>query len=228
MVRGQGGDFVLWIVLAPGATVPVMDDLDPRALVALRYQAKAALRKRARALRNSLPREAIAARSARIVERLLALPALAAAPRVALFWPIEGRNEVDLTALDARLRAQGKRVAYPSIDPETRVMTFRFVDDPAALAERGLGFREPDPAVEEAGALDVIVVPALQIDARGHRLGYGAGFYDRALARFSPPALPVGVAFSFQIVAELPDTEGDVPLSLIVTDEQVLEPEPLA
>jgi 5-formyltetrahydrofolate cyclo-ligase len=231
MVRGQGGDFAVWIVLARGATVPVMDDLDPQALVALRYQAKAALRKRARALRNSLPRDAIAARSARIVERLVALPALASvtsSARVALFWPIEGRNEVDLTALDAHLRAQGKRVAYPSIDPETRVMTFRFVDDPATMEERGLGFREPDPATEEAGALDVVVVPALQIDARGHRLGYGAGFYDRALPRFSPPALRVGVAFSFQIVAELPDTEGDVPLSLIVTDERVLEPEPPA
>lgn len=200
-----------------------MDDIDPQLELALRYQAKAMLRKRARQLRNSIPARAIAERSARIVAHLEALTAVTDARSVALFWPIEGRNEVDLTALDARLRAAGKRVAYPSIDPETRVMTFRFVDDPAAMAERGLGFDEPDPAAPEAETLDVIVVPALQVDPRGHRIGYGAGFYDRTLPRFAPPARAVAVAFSFQLISEVPVTEGDVRVSLVVTDERVIE-----
>jgi 5-formyltetrahydrofolate cyclo-ligase len=202
------------------------DDIDPAVELALRYRAKAALRQRARALRNSIPREAILERSARIAARLEAIPSVASASTIALFWPIERRNEVDLTALDLRLRAQGKRVAYPTIDPDTRVMTFRWVDDPARLEERGLGFREPDPALPETAALDVIVVPALQIDCRGHRIGYGAGFYDRALPRFAPPALAIGVAFSFQLIAEVPVTEGDVALSLVVTDEQVIPSPP--
>ncbi len=201
-----------------------MDDIDPTVEVELRYRAKAALRKRARALRNSIPRAAIAERSARIAAQVEALPCVGAARTVALFWPIEGRNEVSLVDLDARLRAQHKRVAYPAIDGATRIMTFRFVDDPAALEEPGLGFREPDASAPEATALDVIVVPALQIDGRGHRIGYGAGFYDSALPRFAPPALAVGVAFSFQLIAEVPVTEGDVALALVVTDEQVIEP----
>ena len=201
-----------------------MDDIDPQLELALRYQAKAALRKRARQLRNSMPARAIAERSARIVERLSSLPAVAEARAIALFWPIEGRNEVDLTALDARFRAAGQRVAYPSIDADTRVMTFRFVDDPAAMEERGLGFREPDPGAPEADALDVIIVPALQVDPRGHRIGYGAGFYDRTLPRFAPPARSIAVAFSFQLIAEVPVTEGDVAVSLLVTDDRVLEP----
>jgi 5-formyltetrahydrofolate cyclo-ligase len=201
-----------------------MDELDPALERELRYRAKAALRQRARALRNSIPRDAVAERSRRIVSRIEALPCVAAAGAVALFWPIDGRNEVDLRGLDVALRARGTRLAYPSIDPETRVMTFRFVDDPELLAERGLGFREPDPAAPEATALDVIVVPALQIDGRGHRIGYGAGFYDRALPRFAPPAVAVGVAFTFQLIAEVPVTDGDVPLALVVTDDQVLEP----
>src|SRR5262249_7824405 len=96
---------------------------------------------------------------------------------------------------------------------------------PEALSERGLGFREPDPAAPEAEALDVVVVPALQIDARGHRIGYGAGFYDRTLPRFCPPALAVGVAFSFPLIPAGPVPAGDVPLDLIVTDEGVREPE---
>src|SRR6185369_13454200 len=116
--------------------------------------------------------------------------------------------------------------AYPAIDPDTRVMTFRFVADPAAMEERGLGFREPAADAPEAEALDVIVVPALQIDARGHRLGYGAGFYDRTLPRFAPPARTIGVAFGFQLVPEVPITEGDVAVDLIVTDDRTLDPEP--
>jgi 5-formyltetrahydrofolate cyclo-ligase len=199
-----------------------MEDLDPQVEQELRRRAKALLRKRARALRASLPPSAVAARSARIAERLEALPQVVAARRVALFWPIEGRNEVDLTALDERLRAAGKEIAYPSIDPDTRVMTFRLVGDPSAMEERGLGFLEPDPSAALADPLDVIVVPALQVDGRGHRLGYGAGFYDRALAGRAPPACSVAVAFSFQLVAELPATGGDVPVSCVVTDDQLI------
>ncbi|WP_437895323.1 5-formyltetrahydrofolate cyclo-ligase [Sorangium sp. So ce124] len=200
--------------------------MDPDAEAALRYRAKAELRKRARAVRSSIPADAILERSRRIQRALAELPALAAARRVALFYPIEGRNEVDLRGLDPLLRARGARVAYPSIDPESRAMTFRFVEDPEAMQERGLGFREPDATDEEAAALDVIVVPALQIDPRGHRIGYGAGYYDSTLPRFCPPAHAVGVVFDFQLVAEVPATPGDVPLGTIVTDARVLAAEP--
>ncbi|WP_437981524.1 5-formyltetrahydrofolate cyclo-ligase [Sorangium sp. So ce117] len=200
--------------------------MDPDAEAALRYRAKAELRKRARAVRSSIPLDAILERSRRIQRALAELPALAAARRVALFYPIEGRNEVDLRELDPLLRARGARVAYPSIDPESRAMTFRFVEDPEAMEERGLGFREPDATDEEAAALDVIVVPALQIDPRGHRIGYGAGYYDSTLPRFCPPAHAVGVVFDFQLVVEVPATPGDVPLGTIVTDARVLAAEP--
>src|SRR5262245_5948811 len=142
---------------------------------------------------------------------------------VALFYPIEGRNEVDLRPLDAALRDRGARVAYPWIDSETRVMTFRFVADPEAMEERGLGFREPAEGDEEALRLDIIVVPALQIDPRGHRIGYGAGFYDRALPRFAPPALKVGVAYDFQVIPEVPITEGDVALDVVITDVRTFD-----
>lgn len=188
----------------------------------LRYRAKAALRQRARALRNTIPHEAILERSRRLVDLLAALPEALRATRVALFYPIEGRNEVDLRPLDARLREKGVEVAYPTIDPETRVMSFRFVRDIEAMEERGFGFREPSPEDPEAEALDVLIVPALQIDASGHRIGYGAGYYDRTIPRFAPPGVAIGVAFDFQLIPEVPVTEGDVPVSIIVTDEKVI------
>src|SRR5262245_1337971 len=131
----------------------------------LRYRAKAALRKRARALRGTIPPEAIQERSKRLVSSLESLPEIKRVQKIALFYPIEGRNEVDLRSLDAALRERRARVAYPSIEPRSHVMTFRFVDDIEAMEERGFGFREPLAGAPEVESLDVIVVPALQIDA---------------------------------------------------------------
>jgi 5-formyltetrahydrofolate cyclo-ligase len=188
---------------------------------------KAELRKRLRGVRGAMPAESRAARSAKIVARLEEHPAVRAARGVALFWPMLARNEVDLRALDASLRARGARVAYPAIDPESRAMTFRFVDRAEELEERGGGFGEPAPGAPEAapGDLDVVVVPALAVDPRGHRLGYGAGYYDRTLPRFAPPAIAIAVAYDFQLVAELPFDAHDVRVACVVTDDRALDAE---
>jgi 5-formyltetrahydrofolate cyclo-ligase len=190
----------------------------------IRVRVKAELRKRLRGVRATTPLDACARRSAEIVRRLQAHPTVSAARAVALFWPIPERHEVDLRAADTVLRARGVAVAYPSIDPETHAMTFRFAA-PDALEEQGLGFREPPPGAPEAarGELDVIVVPAIALDPVGHRIGYGAGFYDRALPPFAPPAVTIGVAFDFQLVAEVPFTEHDVALGFVITDAREID-----
>jgi 5-formyltetrahydrofolate cyclo-ligase len=182
----------------------------------LRRRVKAEMRKRIRGLRATTPLSACQARSAAIIARLE--PHMTGP--VALFWPIEERHEIDLRPLDATLRGRGVTIAYPSIDPDTREMTFRKVEDTRVLEERGLGFCEPPYDAPEID-LDVIVVPAIAIDPRGYRIGYGAGFYDRTLVRY-PKAKKLGVAYDFQLVSEVPNTEGDVPVDVIVTDTREL------
>jgi 5-formyltetrahydrofolate cyclo-ligase len=198
-----------------------MDEFDPEAVKILAYRAKNELRKRARALRNTLPQSAITERSAKIQSRLANLPQIQAANRLALFWPIEGRNEVDLRAFAKSLQNRGAQVAFPSIDPETRLMTFRFPQTAENMEERGLGFAEPAYTDPEATELDVIIVPALGLDTSGNRLGYGAGYYDRTLPRFCPPATSIAVGFDFQLLVEVPTTEGDVPVDIVLTDERM-------
>jgi 5-formyltetrahydrofolate cyclo-ligase len=190
----------------------------------LRARVKTELRKRMRALRKALPPAACALRSARIAERVADLDPVVSARSVCLFWPIEDRHEVDLRPLDAGLRARGVRLAYPGIDPETGAMTFRFVSDPDAMEEQGFGFREPSLREPEArpGEIDVVIVPALAVDSRGHRIGYGAGYYDRALPRYAPPAVSVAVAFDFQLVAEVPESAVDIRVGWVVTDARSL------
>jgi 5-formyltetrahydrofolate cyclo-ligase len=200
-----------------GLTPPSADDV-------LRRRVKAELRKRMRGLRKAFPQQACSERSARICERLEGLEPLSNAKSVALFWPLEERHEVDLRPLYWRLTRRGVRVALPRLDEEATTMTLRFVDDPGRLVEGPLGLLEPSPEQPPAlpGDLEVIVVPALALDLRGHRIGYGRGHYDRTLPAFAPPASTVGVAFDFQIMAEVPVTEGDVAVGWIVTDSRAV------
>lgn len=192
---------------------------------------KVEIRKRLRGLRKTVPLIACAERSARIVEHLDAIPAFLTARTVALFWPIEERHEVDLRALDARLRARGVKVAYPGVFASGE-MFFRFVDDLDSMQPHPLGFQGPSvgeieshSTLQNAPDLDVIVVPAVALDPTGQRIGYGAGHYDRAL-RFYAKAMTFGVAYDFQLIPEVPATEGDVPVQWIVTDRRVLEASP--
>jgi 5-formyltetrahydrofolate cyclo-ligase len=208
----------------PSPAAPRLPDTSELHEHDLRRRVKRELRKRLRALRTTTPLDACLSRSARIIEQLEILDFVRSAKSVALFWPIEARHEVDLRPLDAVLRARGVRVAYPAIEP----MPERFVDDVSTLDERGFGFREPvadavqvSPDLHE---LDVVIVPALALDPTGQRIGYGAGYYDRAMA--TSTATKVGVIFDFQLVLEVPATDGDVPVDWIVTDTRTLRATP--
>ena len=98
---------------------------------------------------------------------------------------------------------------------------------PAIGLEEGMivnqGIREP--AGGEAWPIeqiDLVVVPALAYDRSGNRLGRGGGFYDRFLAQPALRAVRCGLAFSKQVVQELPVGPNDHPVDLLVTDAEVL------
>jgi 5-formyltetrahydrofolate cyclo-ligase len=184
---------------------------------------KAELRKRLRGLRRTSTVEACRQRSEKIIASLLMRDEIKRARTVALFWPIEEKREVDLRSLGEALASRGVRLAYPTIDQDTRDMTFRFVDHPPSLEERGMGFCEPPPDAEEARSLDVVVVPAIGVDPAGHRIGYGAGYYDRTLPKFCPPAVAMAVAFDYQLVMEVPKGPHDVAVNVVITDARVLD-----
>ncbi len=186
-------------------------------------RAKKQIRARMKAIRAGHPKEALRRRSLAIEARLKELPEIVAARSVALFWPMTERGEVDLRGLDAHLRSQGIAVFYPFMRPkpeggyETGFRTTRAIED---LVDRGRGFHEPPPEGPAAGPgdVDVVIVPALAADACGHRIGYGAGYYDATLADVCPPARAVIVAYQFQMLAELPVEGHDVACDAVVTD----------
>lgn len=133
------------------------------------------------------------------------------------FWPI--RSEVDVRPLMFALREKGARLCLPAVLDKTTII-FRELVRGAALIDTGFGTAGPG---EDAPVLDpsIMLIPLAAFDGRGHRIGYGAGHYDRAIARLTdrgrPPRL-IGVAFNCQEVAEVPDEDHDVVLSEIITE----------
>lgn len=182
-------------------------------------QAKRALRRQILAARDRLPHAERAAMSASIIGRLLAMGELRDARTVMAFWPFG--SEVDILPLLERLEAAGKQVVLPRIE-DREVAPFAYVaGDP--LTETSFGAKEPlsgrrlDPS-----ELDVVVVPGVAFDRDGGRLGYGAGFYDRLLARVRDDTLAVAVAFGMQVVDRVPTGATDRRVDVVVTEWEVI------
>lgn len=133
------------------------------------------------------------------------------------FWPI--RSEVDVRPLMFALGERGARLALPAIIDRATIV-FRELVRGAPLVEMGFGTAGPGP---EAKTLDptLMLVPLAAFDARGHRIGYGGGYYDRAIERLRlagrAPRL-VGVAFDCQEVDRVPDEPHDIVLEDILTE----------
>lgn len=181
----------------------------------LRQVAKRELRKRMRSVRGVLPASASAARSGAACGRLLELPELIAAQVVIGFSAIH--KELDPAVLLQAAREQGKRVGLPRVVGEE--LHLHEVGSEAELVEGAFGVREP---VETAPRIDpaevnVVLVPGLAFDPRGHRIGYGRGFYDRLLPQLTA-AYRVGLAYDFQLLAELPNDPHDTPVQCVITD----------
>jgi len=187
--------------------------------IELRLHVKKQLRERMRAVRRTLPARARDARSAAASERVIALDAFVSARVVAVYVAL--RTELDPSAVVVAARAASKIVCAPRVDADENRLRLHRWDEADVLATGPLGLREPLAGAPEidASEVDLVLVPALAIDERGHRLGYGAGYYDRLLPSLAR-ATRVGIAFDFQLVPELPDTAGDERLDIVVTDKR--------
>ncbi|EHS48836.1 5-formyltetrahydrofolate cyclo-ligase [Rhizobium sp. PDO1-076] len=133
------------------------------------------------------------------------------------FFPI--RSEVDIRPLMARLKDRGARLCVPVV-LDRHTIAFRELVAGAELVDTGFGTRGPGP---DAAVLDpeILLVPLSAFDRQGHRIGYGAGHYDRAIARLHQKGLDprlIGIAFDCQEVAEVPAEAHDVRLEAILTE----------
>jgi 5-formyltetrahydrofolate cyclo-ligase len=182
---------------------------------------KAALRREALARREALPVDARKAAS----EAIAARPFPVAIPNgvvVSGFMPL--KSEINPVPLMRRLADAGASLALPVVVGRGRPLIMRAYAFGDALASGQWGIREPKPAAPEV-LPDILLVPLLAFDRRGHRLGYGAGYYDMTIAalRAQKPITAVGLAYAAQEIGEVPTTPRDARLDLVLTEREVID-----
>jgi 5-formyltetrahydrofolate cyclo-ligase len=191
-------------------------------------ETKGNLRRRLSEARRALSPAERAARSERIAAACRSLPAFATADLVCAY--VSFREEVETGGLIDALLAAGRRVAVPvHLHGAPRPLVFAEIGSRAELVPNHFGIPQPpEPAARfiPTGAVSLFLVPGLGFDARGGRLGYGLGFYDRAFAGAAPGALKVGLAFEAQLLERVPTGPHDVPMDFVVTEDRVIPAAP--
>ncbi len=181
--------------------------------------AKYVRRKEALDRRGALSPAERAEFSLQIAERVLPFVDQMGGGPVGGFWPI--RTEIDPRPTLLKLDSLGLRGALPVVTPSGLIFRTWAAND--VLSEGPFGLREPEATAPEVSPL-ALLVPLAAFDRRGHRIGYGAGYYDRAIARLSAigPLLTIGIAFSVQEIDRVPEEPHDRSLNAIVTEKETI------
>lgn len=137
---------------------------------------------------------------------------------IAGYLPI--RSEPDLRPLLARFRARGARLCLPVV-LDRQTIAFRAFERESGLVDTGFGTTGPGPDAEVLDP-DLLLMPLSAFDGEGNRLGYGAGHYDRVIARLRAGGKTLrlfGTAFACQETESLPAEPHDVALEMILTEQ---------
>ena len=182
---------------------------------------KPALRAAALALRDALP----------AAERQAAAEAIASRPFpvavnsgvvVSGFMPL--KSEINPLPLLRKLADLGAQLALPAIAGRGKPLIMRAwkFGDPFKTGQWGI--REPMPEAPEV-APDILIVPLACFDRAGHRIGYGAGYYDMTITalRAQKPVVAIGIAFAAQEIPKIPATIRDARLDLVLTEREVID-----
>lgn len=150
--------------------------------------------------------------------------------RIACYWAMDG--EMDLSAFVQRAHQDGRAIYLPVLGHgQAGNLRFHRYRPGERLRANRFGIPEPMPRQSNRIAcrrLDLVLVPLVAFDRQGNRLGMGAGYYDHTFAflrqwhgRWRRPRL-LGIAFSFQRIAELPAEPWDVPLAGVATERGLI------
>ena len=155
-----------------------------------------------------------------LLSAVSSLPCFAAASSVAAYMPLG--NEPQTADIIQLCREQGKHIGLPAWFSKAK--EYRICDYPLGteMARAQLGI--PEPVIKswiDETTYDLFLVPGILFDRQGTRIGHGKGYYDRILAKRSPTAKLVALAFDWQISeVALPYEPHDIPMDFIITPTQ--------
>ena len=182
---------------------------------------KACLRKKSIAARKALPPAEKQRLDHAVLERFTALEQYRDAKTLLCY--VSSEIEVDTREILRQALCAGKTVAVPRCIPGTREMEFHIIRSLAELSPGAFGILEPSPeallCTDFAHAL--CIVPALCFDRQGFRIGYGKGYYDRFLSRFSGET--VGLIYENDLYPTVPRGMFDRCVELLLTPQRTLQ-----
>jgi 5-formyltetrahydrofolate cyclo-ligase len=178
---------------------------------------KKELRIKYKSFRKELSAEVISEKSLAIANQLLPLP-IWDKNYFHLFLPIKEHNEVDTEYILHLLSGKDKNIVISRSDFETYKMHHVLLTDTTKLVVNEYGIAEPEDGTEvDVSKIDVVFIPLLAFDKKGHRVGYGKGFYDKFLSECNDGSLKIGLSF-FEPEEAIDDVfENDVALDYCVT-----------
>lgn len=166
-------------------------------------------------LRRLIPSEEKQKADRIIGDKLMALPEWQKATTVCLYMSTS--EEVDTKPLLAAALTEKKQVVFPRVEHERLVLhQIRSIKDFTRGAYHILEPKKTTVVIDPK-FVDLYIVPGIAFDRDGYRLGWGKGYYDKLLAGIVAPK--VGLAYACQVIAELPHTSYDVPMTTVVTEK---------
>jgi 5-formyltetrahydrofolate cyclo-ligase len=182
---------------------------------------KSQIRRDAAARRDALPAVERAAAASTIAARPLPV-AVPPGAIVSGFSPL--KSEINPVPLMRAFAAAGARLALPVVAGRGKPLVMRAWAFGEPLVSGVWGIREPPPSAPEV-LPDILIVPLLAFDRTGHRIGYGAGYYDMTITRLRSvkPVIAIGLAYAAQEIAEIPATERDARLDFVLTERETID-----
>lgn len=177
---------------------------------------KAALRGAALTRRDNLELDDRLEWDQAIAERALALAVLTGPGPVSAYWPM--RSEADPRPILEGLHERGVALCLPAI--VAGAMLFRRWAPWEPIVPGGFGTLVPQPH-EPQVLPTILLVPLAAFDRRGYRIGYGKGYYDRALSELGP-VTSIGIGYAAQEIEAVPDEPHDQRLDWIVTERETI------
>ncbi|MDQ1001507.1 5-formyltetrahydrofolate cyclo-ligase [Neobacillus niacini] len=137
---------------------------------------------------------------------------------------ISKEPEVDTYQIIRKAWEEGKEVVVPKCNPETKTLSFRKITEFSQLESVFYGLLEPIIELTmkvKPEEIDLLFVPGLAYTREGFRLGFGGGYYDRYLTNYKGNTL--SLAFYFQVIPQFPIEKHDIPVSKIITNDEVIK-----
>lgn len=171
--------------------------------------------------RQSLTASFVEAASSRVQSAFLHSELYPQAGAIVLYAALG--TEVSTEAVFADALSSGRKVFFPRVDYHHKSLSLCRVTSRADLVAGTYGILEPVTPAIETSALppSVVVVPGLAFTANCERIGRGGGHYDRMLAELPSHAISVGLAYSFQLLDEIPQSRWDQRLNFVVTESAI-------